>query len=257
MSASFRALHRRGEPLLLPNAWDHASASAFAAAGFRAVGTTSLGVAATAGLLDGVGGAREETLALAVGLCGRPWMVSTDVEGGFSEDPAEVAELCMRLSEAGVVGVNLEDGRGDGSLRDAGHHAAIVAAVNRSVPELFVNARTDTAWLNVGDMQETLSRVAAYAEAGAAGVFVPGLTDPHDLELVVAATQVPVNALLTPGGLTVSDLAEVGVARVSCGSLLFRVALAAATDALQKATAGSDLTALASMTYDEVQALAH
>lgn len=256
MTASFHDLHRRHEPLLLPNAWDHASAAAFAATGFPAVGTTSLGVAAAAGLLDGVGATRDETLALAVGLCGRSWMVSADIEGGFSDDPEEVAELCARLWDAGVVGVNIEDGRADGSLRDTDDHAAIVTGVKAAAPSLFINARTDTAWLGAGDLEETVRRVVAYADAGAAGVFVPGLTDPSDLERVVKTTRVPVNALLSPSGPTVAQLGTLGVARVSCGSLLFRVSLGAAIDALRRAAVGADLTGLPSISYDEVQALA-
>jgi 2-methylisocitrate lyase-like PEP mutase family enzyme len=170
-------------PTLSP---DHASAAAFAAVGFPAVGTTSLGVAAAAGLVGGIGAARDETIALAVGLCGRSWMVSADIEGGFSDDPAEVAELCAHLCDAGIVGVNLEDGRDDGTLRDERDHATIVGAVKAAAPSLFVNARTDTAWLGAGDLDETARRVVVYADAGADGVFAPGLTDARDLERVVA-----------------------------------------------------------------------
>jgi 2-methylisocitrate lyase-like PEP mutase family enzyme len=87
-------------------------------------------------------------------------------------------------------------------------------------------------------------------------VFVPGLADPRELEQVVDASSAPVNALLAPGGPTVGQLGSLGVARVSCGSLLFRIALGAATDALRRAAAGSDLAALPSIAYDDVQALA-
>ncbi len=103
----FADLHRGPSPLLLPNAWDAASAAAFAAAGFPAVGTTSLGVAAAAGLLDGSGAAREKTVALALELCGHGWFVSADIEGGFSDQPAAVASLCVELAEGGVAGVNI------------------------------------------------------------------------------------------------------------------------------------------------------
>lgn len=256
MSPTFHELHRGAEPLLLPNAWDHASAAAFAAAGFPAVGTTSLGVAAAAGLVDGIGSTREQTIALAVGLCRRPWMVSADIEGGYSDDPAAVAELCVQLAEAGVVGVNLEDGRADGSLRRTSHHAAIVGAVAAAAPALFINARTDTAWLNAGELEATLRRTAAYANAGADGVFVPGLDDRRDLEHVVSAIPLPVNVLLTADGPTVAQLSAIGVARVSCGSLLYRTALAAATQALHRIAASASVAAAPRMTYEEVQDLA-
>lgn len=114
-AAAFRALHQAGAPLLLPNAWDYASAAALAAAGFAVVGTTSLGVAAAHGLRDAEGWARSETLALARRLGGLPCLVTVDIEAGFSDGPGEVADLAAELSAAGSVGVNLEDGRPGGA----------------------------------------------------------------------------------------------------------------------------------------------
>ena len=229
---AFRELHHRpGEPLLLPNAWDHASAAALAGAGFPAVGTTSLGVAAAAGLPDGVGSTRAETLRLARSIGGGRVLLSVDVEGGFSDDPAEVAELAAALAEAGAVGVNLEDGRADGSLTPPRLHAAKISAVRTAVPWLFVNARTDTHWLRHGDLTETASRLAAYQDAGADGVFVPGLSDETSIAAAVAATALPLNVLAAPGGLPLARLGDLGVRRISLGSLLFRLALGAAVDA--------------------------
>jgi 2-methylisocitrate lyase-like PEP mutase family enzyme len=255
MTPSFHDLHHQAEPLLLPNAWDHASAATFAAAGFPAIGTTSLGVAAAAGLRDGAGVTRQAAVAMAKALTGRAWMVTADVEGGFSEDPGEVAALCGDLWESGIVGVNIEDGRSDGTLRDADTHAAIVKAVKEKSPGLFVNARTDTAWLGAGDLDETIRRLNTYTEAGADGVFAPGLKTTGDIERVAAEVEIPLNTLLTPAGPTVKQLGELGVARVSCGSYLFRVALGAATRALGKAASGADLTAIPAIAYDDVQAL--
>ncbi|MFD7630065.1 isocitrate lyase/phosphoenolpyruvate mutase family protein [Streptomyces sp. NPDC059851] len=228
---AFRELHHRpGAPILLPNAWDHASAAALAVAGFPAVGTTSLGVAASAGLPDGAGRTRAETLRLARLLGGGPFLLSVDVEGGFSDDPAEVAGLAAELAEAGAVGVNLEDGRADGGLTPPCLHAAKITAVKAAVPWLFVNARTDTHWLRGGHEAETVSRLAAYRDAGADGVFVPGLTDPASIAAAVNATALPLNVLATPHGPSLARLAELGVRRVSLGSLLFRLALGAAVD---------------------------
>jgi 2-methylisocitrate lyase-like PEP mutase family enzyme len=256
VSPAFHDLHRRAETLLLPNAWDHASAAAFARAGFPAIGTTSLGVASAAGLVDGTGASREQMIALALGLCGHPWMVSADIEGGYSDDPAAVAELCVQLEEAGVAGVNLEDGRADGSLRRASHHADIVRAVAAAAPGLFVNARIDTAWLRAGDLEATLRRAAAYVDAGADGLFVPGLADPREIERAVAASPVPFNALLTSDGLTVAQLSGIGVARVSCGSLLYRIALGAAAQALDRIAASADVAGAPQLTYEQVQGFA-
>ncbi|MBM7495257.1 2-methylisocitrate lyase-like PEP mutase family enzyme [Micromonospora luteifusca] len=225
----FRALHHNGRPLLLPNAWDHASAAALAARGHRAVGTTSLGVAATAGRPDGTGATAVETLALARRLARLPVLLSVDVEAGFSDDPAAVAEYVAELAGHGVVGINLEDGRADGTLADPACTADKVAAVKAAVPDLFVNARTDTWWLGVDDpLPQTIARARAYRAAGADGIFVPGTVDLATLRALTQRIDAPLNALYQPGGPGLDDLGRAGVARVSTGSLLFRVALAAA-----------------------------
>jgi 2-methylisocitrate lyase-like PEP mutase family enzyme len=117
-AAAFHALHQGDRPLLLPNAWDYASAAALAEAGFAAIGTTSLGVAAANGLPDGKGVTRAETLALARRLRRLPCPVTVDVEGGFSDDPAEVADLAEEVAAAGAVGVNLEDGHADDAVAE-------------------------------------------------------------------------------------------------------------------------------------------
>lgn len=254
----FRRLHRPGHPLLLPNAWDVASAALFASAGFAAVGTTSLGVAAAAGRPDGAAVTRGETIRLAHRLAALPCLVSVDIEGGFSDDPAEVAALATELATAGMVAVNLEDGRADGSLRPVDQQRAVIAAVKATVPDLFVNARTDTFWLAARQpdtLAGTLPRLAAYLAAGADGVFVPGLTDPALIRALVAGVDAPVNILVSPSGPDLARLAELGVARVSCGSLLFRAALTAAVRTLG-AVAGGGGIAADLLTYAEIQELA-
>ncbi|MEU7719281.1 isocitrate lyase/PEP mutase family protein [Streptomyces tibetensis] len=234
-ATAFTALHRAGDPLLLPNAWDHASAGALAAQGFEAVGTTSLGVAAAAGLPDGAAATREETLRLAVALGSEPFLLSVDAEAGFSDDPDEVAGFARELYTAGAVGINLEDGLGP-----TARHAAKIAAVKRAAPGLFVNARTDTHWLGDGD--GTLARLDAYQQAGADGVFVPGLTDLRRIETLVRHLEVPLNILYSPGGPSVARLADAGVRRVSLGSLLYRRALGAALEAAADIRAGRPTT---------------
>lgn len=228
---TFRELHHGEQPLLLPNAWDHASAAALHRRGFPAVGTTSLGVAAAAGLQDGSGAARTETLALGRGMARLPVPVSVDIEGGFSDDPGQVAALAGELSRAGVAGVNIEDGLPDGTLTDLRLHEAKITAVKEAAPGLFVNARTDTHWLGVDATQAgTLRRCAAYTAAGADGVFVPGLVALDDIAALVRELELPLNVLHSPGHHTYAQLAEAGVSRVSLGSLLFRAALQHAVD---------------------------
>jgi 2-methylisocitrate lyase-like PEP mutase family enzyme len=229
---TFKELHRPGDPLLLPNAWDHASAAALAAAGFAAIGTTSLGVAAALGVPDGERAARAENIALARRIVHLDVFVTADLEDGFSDDPSAVAELAAELAETGVAGINLEDRAGP---PDA--HAAKVAAVKARVPDLFVNARTDTHWLGRGQ-ETTAARLKAYAAAGADGVFAPGLTDEAAIAELAAAVDAPLNVLFSH---TLPRLAELGVARVSTGSALYRVALGAALDAAGALRAGATL----------------
>jgi len=224
----FRTLHQPGRPLLLPNVWDYASAAALLDAGFAAVGTTSLGVAATNGLPDGQGAARGETVALAHRLARLPVLLTVDIEAGFSDDPAEVAQLAYEIAAAGAVGINLEDGRPDGSLAPVDQQQEKIRAIRSRVPELFVNARTDTHWLAGPDgpsMADTLTRARAYVAAGAQGLFVPGLVDDESIRTVVSEVDVPVNVLFLPARHDVRRLADLGVGRISLGSLLFRAAL--------------------------------
>ncbi|MGN9778332.1 isocitrate lyase/PEP mutase family protein [Micromonospora sp. H33] len=253
--AAFHALHHRARPLLLPNAWDHASAAAFAARGHQAVGTTSLGVAAAAGLPDAAAATRAESLRLARLLRPLPVLLTVDIEGGYADDPSAVADLATDLAALGVVGVNIEDGGVDGTLTPAELTAAKVAAVKAAVPELFVNARTDSWWLGVPDpLAATLHRARVYRAAGADGIFVPGVLDAETVAVLVAGIDGPLNVLYRPGGPSVGELGDLGVARVSTGSLLFRTALGAALDALDTAASGRPSRSEAP-SYAEVQRL--
>jgi 2-methylisocitrate lyase-like PEP mutase family enzyme len=146
----------------------------------------------------------------------------------------------------GAVGVNLED-----ALGPVGRHAAKIAAVKAAAPGMFVNARTDTHWSGDGDEKDTLRRLDAYQEAGADGVFVPGLTDPERIAALVRRLGVPLNILYSPAGPTVPRLAALGVARVSLGSLPYRRALGAALDAVADIAAGRTLGGT-TPSYDEV-----
>ncbi|MFE2750823.1 isocitrate lyase/phosphoenolpyruvate mutase family protein [Actinosynnema sp. NPDC059335] len=242
-----RVFHRLHDDfLVLPNAWDFASAAALVRAGFAAVGTTSLGVAVAHGLPDAAGVARAETVALARRLVRLPVPVTVDVEAGFGGD---VRSLAAELWELGVAGVNVEDGRGEG-LADPGSHAAVVRAFKEAAPGLFVNARVDTHWLSV-DRESTVTRALAYADAGADGVFVPGLADERGIAALVAALDVPLNVLPV---LPTATLRDLGVRRVSTGSLLFRAALAETVRTADAVRSGAPLpTDLP--TYPETTAL--
>ena len=241
--SAFADLHRPG--FVLPNAWDHASAAALVDAGFPAVATTSLGVAAAVGRPDGAAETAEATIDLARRLTHLPVPVSIDIENGFSADPAEVAAYVDRLGP--VAGVNLED-----QLTDPAHFAQVLVAVTGR--RTFINARVDTYWLGSGGVDETLARAHAYVDAGADGIFVPGVKDEAEIARLAEALPVPLNVLFLPG-LSVPRLAELGVARISTGSLLYRVALGAALDAAANIK-GQSLYVPEAPSYAEINGLA-
>ncbi|KQN87211.1 isocitrate lyase/PEP mutase family protein [Arthrobacter sp. Leaf69] len=240
--ATFRELHHTGAPLLLPNAWDVGSALAFASAGYPAVGTTSFGIAASAGLPDGGRSSKAVTAALVNQLCRLPVHVTADVEDGYADDPAEVADFVTQLAAQGVVGVNLEDST-DGHLVDPAAFAEKVAAVKRRSPALFINARVDNIWFGEqATVDAVLLRARAYADAGADGIFVPGLVVPEDIRTITAGIGLPVNVLAHPS-LTVAELGELGVRRVSSGSLPYRAAVDAAVNVVNALRDGQQVPA--------------
>lgn len=197
---------------------------------------------------DGSRAAREANLRLADQLRSLPVFVSIDIEDGYSDDPDEVATYVVQVD---ADGVNVEDSS-DGRLVEPTRFAAKVAAIKERTPGVFVNARVDTYWLHEQPtVDATIERAAAYVEAGADGVFVPGLSDPDALRTITSSLTAPVNVLAIPGR-SLADLADLGVRRVSTGSLPYRAALEAATrtaaairDGVAPPPAG---------TYDDLQA---
>lgn len=224
---SFHALHAGDTPLILPNAWDFTSGALLADAGFPAIATTSLGVAAAAGIPDGRAASGAETFALAAKLVRLPVPVSVDIEAGFADDPAEVADFVARLDALGVAGINIEDGRDNTALAAPAEQAELIRIVKDRVPRMFVNARVDTHWFGI-ERESTVRRARLYAAAGADGLFVPGVIDPATLSTLVAATPLPLNTLYAPAGPDIDTLAALGVRRISTGSALYRAALGAA-----------------------------
>ena len=228
-----RELHRPGDPLVLVNVWDVASARTVAAAeGCRAIATASWSIAAAHGYADGQQIPLElmlaaiERIASAVDL-----PVTADIEAGFGESPAEVAETVAAVIAAGAVGVNLED-----RLRPAGEHAATLAAVrergDREGVPLVINGRTDEFLLGERRLDEAIARGRAYLDAGADCFFVPGLIDLGDTRrLVEELDGAPVNVLAIPASPPLAELAAAQVARVSFGPGPMGVAYAALGEA--------------------------
>jgi len=230
----FRALHHGDAVLVLPNAWDAASARAFELAGARAIATTSAGVAAVFGYPDGQLIPRDLLLLMVrriVGTVAVP--VSVDLEAGYGRTPAEVCDAVRDVVEAGAVGINIEDGR-----EPATSLVEKIRAIRAADPgPVFVNARCDLYLNQVGSPEErfaeTVSRLEAYVAAGADGVFVPGVGDAPTIARLHAAVPRPLNVLAGPGVPPVRELSRLGVARVSAGSGLMRAALTLAVRAVE------------------------
>lgn len=221
---TFNDLHHGKLPLLLPNAWDVPSALALLGCGFAAIGTTSFGVASSLGRPDGGRATKNANVELATALRPLDCYVSIDIEDGYSDEPSEVAEYVARLP---VDGINIEDSTGE-TLIPPHAHAAKVAAIKEHSPSLFVNARVDTYWLGQdATVAATVDRALRYVDAGADGIFVPGASEPQVLRQLTDAIPLPVNVLAVPGR-SLAELGELGIRRVSTGSLPYRAAIRAA-----------------------------
>jgi 2-methylisocitrate lyase-like PEP mutase family enzyme len=236
--SAFRALHASDEILLLANVWDAASAALFAASGSKAIATTSAGLAWACGFSDGDALSQASLLSAieSIRAVVTDLPLSVDLEGGYSDDPDEVANLVAQLHHLGVAGINLEDGTGTPE-RLVAKIAAVKQRVNRLGGDVFVNARTDVFLreLAVGEdaVREAIARATRYVAAGADGIFVPDLQERDAIASIAAAVERPLNVLAVPGLPPAWELYQLGVRRVSAGSLLAKLAYGTARDAAQ------------------------
>jgi 2-methylisocitrate lyase-like PEP mutase family enzyme len=233
---AFRAMHRGPKLLLLPNAWDVASARVFEEAGVAAIATTSAGIAFSLGYPDGQRISPGEMMACVARIAENVKIpVSGDVEAGYGTRPEDAALTARALIEAGAVGLNLEDGTDDPQhpLADLSLQLEKIAAVreaakNAGIP-LVLNARTDVCLAQVGKPEdrygETVKRLTAFRDAGADCLFVPGVRDSATITQLVKELQHPINILAGPGSPTIPELQSLGVARVSLGSAPMRATL--------------------------------
>ncbi|MCF6475034.1 isocitrate lyase/phosphoenolpyruvate mutase family protein [Nonomuraea sp. MG754425] len=218
-AARLRALHVPGTPLVLPNAWDAASARAVREAGFPAVATSSAAVARVLGHDDGERTPVAEMMAavarMARAVEGVP--VTADVERGYGLAPAELVE---RLAEAGAAGCNLEDSLpGSGAMVDPAEQADFLAEVRAAAGDaLVINARVDLYLRGPASRQEAVARGRRYLEAGADCVYPIGLADEGEIRALVSELGGPVNVYCRPATPGLARLAELGVARISFGS---------------------------------------
>ncbi len=238
----FLAMHNAPPILVLPNAWDAASARIFEKAGARAIATTSAGVAFSLGHPDGQRVPRDLMLE-AIGRIAAAVRVpvTADVEAGYGSAPQEIAETTRRVIQAGAVGLNLEDARNDSpqplfSLQEQVERIQAAREYSEDANvRVVINARTDVFLGQVGEpakrLDETVRRANAYRSAGADCLFIPGVTDAATISELVRQISGPLSVLVGPGMPTTAELQNIGVARVSVGSAIMRAAMALARDA--------------------------
>jgi 2-methylisocitrate lyase-like PEP mutase family enzyme len=246
---AFGALHAGPDILVLPNAWDAASAAIMEDAGAKAVATSSAAVAWAHGYPDG------DTLPLAKLLLTVETVarvvkvpVTADIEGGYTDDLGQLRETIKAVIGAGAVGINLEDGRRDPGLHARKIDAAREAAAAAGVP-LFINARIDVYLKGLAEGEaayaDTVARAAQYAAAGASGIFVPGPSDSELIGRLAKAIALPLNIMLMPKLAPAAQLQALGVRRVSSGGGAFRAAYARLAKGVAAYLADGDPSAFA------------
>ncbi len=264
-AAAFRALHLSDSPgvLVLTNAWDAASAVLIQRAGATAIATTSSAISWSHGYPDGNRLPRQLAIAALARIAQSVSVpVTADIESGYADDDDGLAETVRLVIGAGAVGINLEDSRSDG-LADVDEQARRIGLVRAAAAEtgvdLFVNARTDT-FLSGRYPQtalaETLARGRAYLDAGADGLFVPGLAELDTIRTITTAFGAPVNVLAGPGFPSVDQLRGAGVRRISVGNDVAAVAYATAEAAAASILSTGSFDALSGgVAYPDMQQL--
>lgn len=229
---AFRALHRTGT-FVMPNAWDRGSARLLEGAGFPAIASTSAGFGRSIGR-DDQQTTRDELVAHVAELASVLTVpLSVDSEALFPHDPGGIAETVRLLADAGAAGCSIEDY--DPSTQAISAFDEAVAAVREAAEacrahDLVLTARAENHLYGVGDLDDTIRRLTAFCEAGAEVVYAPGLVDAAAIERVVREVGAPVNVLALRDGPSVSELAALGVRRVSTGGALQSLAYASALD---------------------------
>jgi len=259
----FRKLHHAPPTLLLPNCWDAASARLFEVAGFPAIGTSSAALANVLGYADGQQLDLETHFGMIENIVATVTVpVSVDFESGYATTPDELARNIHRLAALGVAGYNLEDSRHKGELYNLDEQTARIKAAKAAAPSLFLNARTDIMLDHIGEestrFERALDRLQAYLDAGADGIFLPGLTAAEPIGIVAKHfRKKPLNILAGPNTPSVPELQGLGVSRVSVGSGPYRRSMGVVRDIARELRRDGTFgfTRDAHVSYDEANAL--
>ncbi len=265
-AVAFQRLHAENPPLILPNPWDAGSARLLRAMGFKALATTSAGLAFSLGVKDSAGMlTRVQVLDNAASIVDATSLpVSADLENGFGDSPEDVAQTIRMAAEAGLVGGSIEDASGEKyhPIYDFNHaleriQAGVEAARNLPFPFTFV-ARAENFSVGRGDLDDTIRRLLAFEKAGADVLYAPALPTLEAIRMVCTEVQRPVNVVIGFGGIvfSVAELADAGVRRISLGSSLARAALGGLVRAAQEIQQTGTFAFMAeAITFAEVNGL--
>jgi 2-methylisocitrate lyase-like PEP mutase family enzyme len=245
--AAFRALHE-GEPFVIPNPWDAGSARVLTSLGFEALATTSGGFAFTAGKLDGgvtLDQVIDNTRVIAAAT---ELPVSVDLENGHGHSPEDAARAITMAAEAGAVGGSIEDWDREGTIYEVNQGAERIAAARQAADELgfpfTLTARAENFLHDNPDLDDTIARLQAYERAGADVLYAPGLGSTEQIRAISEATERPLN-VLARSGMSMKEMADAGAQRVSVGSRLLWVAVAALVSAARAIRDSGDFSQLA------------
>jgi 2-methylisocitrate lyase-like PEP mutase family enzyme len=245
-ATNFRAMHQAGL-LILPNAWDAGSARLFEDAGSRAIATSSASVAWSLGYPDGEALPVERLLTVVRDIARTIRVpLSVDIEAGYTSQQAVLSNTISALLDAGAIGINIEDGSDDPSALCAKIEAVEAVAERHGTP-LFINVRTDVYLRGLAPAErrvdETLARAARYRDAGADGLFVPGISDPDEIRRVADDCGLPLNVMALPGLPDASALRSLGVRRLSAGTGIAQAAYGLMHGLAERFIAHGDLRA--------------
>ncbi len=265
-SKIFNDYHHDSSILILPNAWDVMSAKVYEDLNYKAIGTTSAGIAASLGYRDGEQLPFESMLDVIRKITQSVNIpVSADIESGYGETIEEVLENVRKIIANGVVGINLEDSKKNHtcSLYDTAYQQKKIESIkNVSISEgipLFINARTDAYILNNNRIDETMKRAQAYKDAGADGIFIPGLVQKEHIQLFTKEIDLPLNVLIHGSTPSISDLECLNVSRISFGSGAYRAIISTlrklASEVITKGQYGTITNEV--MSYEEMMGFLH